>query len=211
MCEKEKQKKKEYLDLITTSISVCISSGEHAPMSEQLIEATRKYYLSIVNDENISATDKRHKIHKDLVIGTKANLSAEFDNDDIIEIIEEGIDENNSTLNLNKTDNLSIKYRVGLDNDSIKTVNGKIICIGMYSDNEIHIDSNYVSRIHCFLFQINNKLIVLDGWSKYGTYTIDVATNSDDDNQNNNNNEEKNNHQNIDKNGNEQHKKKPVP
>mmetsp|Transcript_21161 Transcript_21161/g.18653 ORF Transcript_21161/g.18653 Transcript_21161/m.18653 type:complete len:450 (+) Transcript_21161:299-1648(+) len=157
------KEEKTNLELITSSISVCISQG-HTTMNKQVIEAARNYYLSIVNNNDLSIDQQRHKIYQDLVLGTKANL----------------LDNNNNNIDDKpKTNKLTLSYRIGLDNDTISTVNGEIICVGQYKENDIYIQSPHVSRIHCFIFQINDKLIVLDGWSKCGTDTIDVAPNND--------------------------------
>ncbi len=74
-------------------------------------------------------------------------------------------------------DRLSLSYRIGLSNDIISAVSGEILVVGSYNENDICVPSDYVSRIHCFIFQINDKLIILDGWSKCGTKTINIASN----------------------------------
>eukprot|EP01083_Nonionella_stella_P235377 827721_1 len=65
---------KTALDLITSSISCCITTGDTV-MSREVTEAARKYYLSIVNNTEMSIDEKRHKIYQDLVIGTKISLT----------------------------------------------------------------------------------------------------------------------------------------
>eukprot|EP01083_Nonionella_stella_P024773 68298_1 len=151
------------LNLLTSSISVCIATG-HTRMDAKVTEAARKYYLSIVNNELLTIEQQQHKIYEDLVLRTKSSLMLNPSS-------------SHSSLDPSEYTKLSLTYRVGLDSDTISVVNGLIICIGNYKENDICIPSPYVSRIHCFIFQVNDTLIVLDGWSKLGTRTVKVAPN----------------------------------
>jgi len=158
------------LNLITSSISMCISTGK-SQMDEQVTEAARNYYLSIVDAADVSIEEKRQQIYDDLVIGTKANLFALNGggaNDNKLHYVDE--DKQKRAL--------SVTYRVGLSNDEIHRVSGDILCVGQYKDSDIHVPSTHVSRIHAFIFRIDDKMIVLDGWSKCGTRTIAVARNN---------------------------------
>jgi hypothetical protein len=122
-------------------------------MSREMVDASRRYYLDIVDDNDTVFESKRQKIYKDLVLGTKSNLN----------IADDDMKDNHE---------FTLKYKIGLATQEITTKTATVLCVGHYNENDIHFPENCVSRIHCFLFVIHGKLVLLDGWSKYGTYTL---------------------------------------
>ena len=127
---KSKAEEETNLQLITGTISVCISSGATL-MNDTVTEAARAYYLSIVNDQTTSIDKKQHKLYNDLVLGTKSNL-INLQNDQCPSKISE------------KNSKLALSYRVGLENDKISTANAEVIFVGQYEENGIFVPSPYI-------------------------------------------------------------------
>ena len=64
-----------------------------------------------------------------------------------------------------------LKYKIGLNTQSIVTTSGCVLTCGRYRENDIYTGEidQAVSRIQFFILVIDNSLIILDGWSFMGT------------------------------------------
>eukprot|EP01084_Bolivina_argentea_P255651 430114_1 len=165
MSVQTQQRLQNQVNRITQCISLTMSfededgEADVTQMQPEVVDAAREYYLNVITSQ-IPFSTQKEQIHQDLVIGTK---------DKLLQI---------HSIDTKPQRKLSLKYCIGLDNDEIQTINSEIICVGRNPQNDILSNCNTVSRIHCFIFSINDKLIVFDGWSKGGTKTIDIVSNN---------------------------------
>eukprot|EP00486_Rosalina_sp_Unknown_P004296 CAMPEP_0201571712 /NCGR_PEP_ID=MMETSP0190_2-20130828/14615_1 /ASSEMBLY_ACC=CAM_ASM_000263 /TAXON_ID=37353 /ORGANISM="Rosalina sp." /LENGTH=382 /DNA_ID=CAMNT_0047996651 /DNA_START=69 /DNA_END=1218 /DNA_ORIENTATION=- len=142
---------------ILSAVHTSFHSGRSIKMDDQTANSARKYYEMIVNADS-PYPRKKSLIYDDLVIGTKTEL-----------------DMSKSELG-NKKVSFDIKYKIGVDTQSIKTASGCVLTCGRYTENDIYTGEidQAVSRIQFFILVIDNSLIILDGWSFMGTKVLSV-------------------------------------
>ena len=82
-----------------------------------------------------------------------------------------------SSENRNRNE-FALKYQLGINNQAIETVlvYGSVFTFGRSDENDIcsGLEIAAISRIQCFIFVIDDSLLVMDGWSFLGTQTIKV-------------------------------------
>ena len=71
---------------------------------------------------------------------------------------------------LEKHSEFSLNYKIGTQTEIISTAKGCALTVGRYKENDICTGYNdlTISRVQCFIFVIDDSLIVLDGWSYAG-------------------------------------------
>eukprot|EP01083_Nonionella_stella_P165175 548905_1 len=163
--EEETKERKSHTNTLSEAIATTTMDPEDHTMADEVAQSARYYYLNIVENRKLSHAAIKEQIYQDLVIGTKAQLEHKF----------------NIKNDIERMDIMSLKYHIGLSNDQIQCVQDKVLFVGSFDDNDIHIDNPHVSRIHCVMFKINEKLIVFDGWSANGTATVNVVRDGADD------------------------------
>ena len=85
----------------------------------------------------------------------------------------------NSETNYRNRHEFALKYQLGINNQAIETVYGSVFTFGRSDENDIcsGLKIAAISRIQCFIFVIDDSLLVMDGWSFLGTQTVKVNDN----------------------------------
>ena len=207
--EKEKEKKKKH-EKRHHNCGITITR-----MDNNQVESARKYYLLIVENHKLSYLQMKKYIFQDLVqplIDNHKNANKQNINTNINNNANEN--KNNGHDDDGIFDELS--YQIGKNNETVESINwyekSNVICVGNFSKCDIYCSDNTVSRIHLFIFKINDKIMVLDSWSANGTKLkhsnsvnnhdqennskAKYGNNSNNSNNNNNNNNNSNNNNN---------------
>ena len=166
----------EYIDLTVT------------PMDDIQVQSVRQYYLSIIGDKRLTYSQKKKCIFDDLV---QPLIDSRRRNNN-------KNDEDNSSNMVSSTGTHRLSYQCDLNSGSIKSLHwlqqSNVVCVGRNPECDIYCSDNTVSRIHLFIFKINDKIMVLDSWSANGTkvqYSQSNKTDNNNDNNNCNSNESK--------------------
>jgi hypothetical protein len=131
-------------------LSAC--SQRDGSLTQDEEKEIRKYYLSVVNNLDLSFQKMIDKI--------KEEIMTEYGNQ-------------MKYLPLNSPG--SISYYPG-SNYQIVSLNQNIISIGRIPLNTITAKDQEISRIQCFIFLYQEDLVVLDCWSANGTKCINLET-----------------------------------
>ena len=129
-------------------------------MDRETSNCTRKYYLGIVDNDNITFKQKKQQIYNDLVVPSMQFLQElGFKMDDKKD---------------ESKDNDELRYQLRINNQKIESIKSSMFTFGRYERNDITDSEQSLSRIQCFIFIINDALFIMDGWSLCGTMTISV-------------------------------------
>eukprot|EP01084_Bolivina_argentea_P286289 491095_1 len=152
---------------IISSISNSIRSSGHILLDKPTSLATRNYYERIVNDVRTTYDEKKFKIYIDLVMGSKTALKLGNDRNKLLK------------HKLVNDKEISLNYKIGTQTEDIYTQRGCVITVGRYKQTDICLGNKdlTISRIQCFILIIENNIIILDGWSYFGTKTIQINGN----------------------------------
>eukprot|EP01083_Nonionella_stella_P175709 612688_1 len=132
-----------------------------ALVTSQWIIPLQKPHAIIINASSTMhaqiTSRKKLKIYLDLVVGSKAVLKT-------------------NRQRLHNHSEFCLNYKLGVQTERISAARGCALTVGRYKEADIctGYQDLTVSRIQCFILIIDSSLIILDGWSYFGTTTVSV-------------------------------------